>query len=404
MRFSTFVFRNVLRRPIRSTLTITGMAVAVTAVVALVGLSDGFTGSMRQQYQGVSLIVTRKDSVSPLNTTMPEKVAQDIAALPDVGDNNICPGLLNINNIEELGTEPLAIQGWPAGNYRFRDLTMTDGRMLTENDLLKKRDLGKKDVGHPDGQRDDRARVLVGENLAALKSVKIGDQLTISEKKCQVVGIYKSPVDLENNMVLMLLPDAQYIFGQLNPPLITGCTVKVHDPTPEKVKTIANDIDTRIAEENHLPGKLKASSPETFLQANKQISMFRGFAWAVSIIALVIGGIGVLNTMFMSVFERTREIGILRAIGWRPRRVMRMILWESATLSIVAGVVGVLAGLAIIRSLGLVPVLAGPVQSAINWTIVLKGFSMAMLVGVLGALYPAFRGSRLLPTEALRHE
>ena len=383
MRFSTFVFRNVLRRPIRSTLTITGMAVAVTAVVALVGLSDGFTVSMRQQYQGVSLIVTRNDSVTVVNTTMPEKVRLDIEALPQV--EATCPGLLSINPIDELGPDPLAIQGWPAGNYRFGTLKMLSGQMLAKDDLGKK-------------------AIIVGENLAQLKSLKVGDKLTISDEKYRIAGLYESTVDMENNMVLMLLPEAQKAFGKVNPPEITGCTVTLRENSPENVQAVTTAIQTRIADENHLAGKLRASSPEAFLQANNQIRMFRGFAWAVSLIALLIGGIGVLNTMFMSVFERTREIGILRAIGWRPRRVMRMILWESVALSIGGGIVGTLAGLGIIRLLGFVPVLAGPVHSAINGTIVMEGFSIAIMVGVIGALYPAYRGSRLLPTEALRHE
>ena len=115
-------------------------------------------------------------------------------------------------------------------------------------------------------------------------------------------------------------------------------------------------------------------------------------------------GIGVLNTMFMSVFERTREIGILRAIGWRPRRVMHMILLESVVLSVGAGIMGTLAGLGIISLFSLVPVLSGAVHAAVSWQIVCKGFVIAVFVGVIGALYPAYRGSCLLPTEALRHE
>ena len=138
MRFSTFVFRNVLRRPVRSTLTITGMAIAVTAVVALVGLSDGFNRSMLKQYidRGVSLIVTRNDSVSLLNTVMPEKVAHDIEALPGVVAT--CPGLLSINPIEEIGSDMIGIQGWPAGNYMFREITLVSGEILSEKNRGKK--------------------------------------------------------------------------------------------------------------------------------------------------------------------------------------------------------------------------------------------------------------------------
>ncbi len=388
MRFSTFVFRNVLRRRIRSTLTVTGMAVAVTAVVALVGLSDGFNRTMLQQYlqRGVSLIVVRSDAVSIINTTMPEKVAHDIEAISGVKET--CPGLLSVNPIEEFGNEPLGIQGWPPGNYMFGEIKLVTGEILSE-----------KNRGHKS--------VIVGRELARLKSVKVGDILTIggsgeAEDKYHVVGIFESVADMENGMVIMLLDDAQKAFG--HPGEITGCTVRLNDNNPENVQAMAKTIETQIAEQNSLKGKLRAKPPDAFVQNNGQMKMFKGFAWAVSLIALVIGGIGVLNTMFMSVFERTREIGILRAIGWRPQRVMRMILLESVVLSIGAGIMGTLAGLGIISLLSLVPVLNGAVHAAVSWEIVSKGFLIAIFVGVFGAAYPAYRGSCLLPTEALRHE
>ena len=298
MRFSTFVFRNVLRRPVRSTLTITGMAIAVTAVVALVGLSDGFNRSMLKQYidRGVSLIVTRNDSVSLLNTVMPEKVAHDIEALPGVVAT--CPGLLSINPIEEIGSDMIGIQGWPAGNYMFREITLVSGEILSEKNRGKK-------------------TVIIGQELARLKSLKIGDTLTIggSDDKYHIVGTFKSVEDLENGMVIMLLDDAQKAFGQSGK--ITGCTVRLSNNSPENIGAISKAIEAQIADQNNLNGKLRAKSPNQFVETNGQMKMFKGFAWAVSLIALVIGGIGVLNTMFMSVFERTREIGILRAIGWR---------------------------------------------------------------------------------------
>ena len=102
-----------------------------------------------------------------------------------------------------------------------------------------------------------------------------------------------------------------------------------------------------------LAGKIRAKSPGEFVKQNSQVRLLTGFAWLVSFVTLLISGILVLNTMFMAVFERTREIGILRAIGWRPSRVMRMILMESVLLSIGGGIVGTLAGLGMIKLAGL---------------------------------------------------
>jgi putative ABC transport system permease protein len=385
MRFSTFIFRNVLRRRIRSTLTMTGMALAVAAVVALVGLADGFKYSMLKLYveRDVAFIITKSDSLSPLTVTLPAKVSDAIEKVPGVAA--ICPGLVDFQTIEECGNDPVGIQGWKLGNFMFDELKIQRGEMISEKDRHTK-------------------PVLIGEKVAEVKSLKVGDTLTIaaSEEKFNILGIFKSNQEIENGMVIMLLEDAQKALGKTN--LITGCTVKVTDKGPEALATVKSAIEGQVAEECGLKGKLKALSPDEFIRQNKQIRMATAMAWMTSVVALVIGGIGVLNTMFMSVFERTREIGILRAIGWRPRRVMRMILMESVLLSIGGGIVGTAAGLGFITLLSRFPVVNGVVQAAITPAIVAEGFAIAVLVGVIGALYPAFRGSCLLPTEALRHE
>jgi putative ABC transport system permease protein len=123
-----------------------------------------------------------------------------------------------------------------------------------------------------------------------------------------------------------------------------------------------------------------------------------------SAIALIIGAVGVLNTMIMSVLERTREIGILRAIGWRKIRVVRLILYESVLLSLLGAAVGIGAAVVLTRALTWWPVVNGLVRGDVAPAVIIQGFLIALAVGLIGGAYPAYRGAHLLPTEALRHE
>src|SRR5262249_40771360 len=141
-----------------------------------------------------------------------------------------------------------------------------------------------------------------------------------------------------------------------------------------------------------------------FVNNVQQIKMSGAVAWITSAIALIIGAIGMLNTMIMSVFERTKEIGTLRAIGWRRSRIIQMIVGESIILSLCGAIVGSAAGVALVKLLTKLPVASGIVSGEISSGVFIQGFLVAMLVGAAGSIYPAIWGANLLPTEALRRK
>jgi putative ABC transport system permease protein len=125
---------------------------------------------------------------------------------------------------------------------------------------------------------------------------------------------------------------------------------------------------------------------------------------AVSLLAVGIGAIGVMNTMIMSVFERTREIGILRAIGWRSSRILRLIMVESVLLCLVAVVVGIGVGVAFSRAILLVPLISNFLTPSYSVDVFVRAVVVGIAVGLAGAVYPALRAVRLSPMEALRYE
>jgi putative ABC transport system permease protein len=134
------------------------------------------------------------------------------------------------------------------------------------------------------------------------------------------------------------------------------------------------------------------------------ISLARSVAWGTSLIALLIGILGIANTMAMSVFERTREIGVLRALGWKRRHVILLILVEATAVGLVGGLLGIGMGWAALRLLAALPQSASVVSSYVSPFHLLAGLLIAIASGMIAGAYPAWRGARFSPVEALRFE
>jgi putative ABC transport system permease protein len=385
MRFYQFVLKNVFRRRVRSALTMTGMAMAVGTVVALVGISDGFKKSFVELYQnrGVDLIVSLR-GLSQFNGVMPEAIYRDIAALPEVA--GVAPGLLETVDPKE-GVYFKLLQGWPLDSFMYKKTKIIDGEVLSE-------------------KHRNKHAIMLGKTIAEAFKMKAGDTFSIEAvDDFQVVGVFDSFNPMENEGMVVLLEDMQRLYPAKKGS-ITGCTLILKaSPDNDQVRELVrHKIENEIAAKYHMKGKIQATPAQELAQSAMQLKAATAMAWITSSIAIIIGAVFMLNTMVMSVFERTREIGILRAIGWRPWRVMRMILMESLLLSLTGGVVGTIAAIALTWFLSGLPAVGGLVRGDISITVISEGFAIALLVGLIGAAYPAYRGARLMPTEAIRHE
>jgi len=376
MRFHTFVLKNVLRRRVRSSLTVVGMAVAVGAVVALVGISRGFERSFLAIYQRqkVDLIIQQRGVKQKLTSVLDAKLGDQIAKVQGVKTVN--SGLVDFTSMDELGPVGVLVQGWEANSPLMTELNIVAGRHLDAS---------------------DKNSVLLGERLATSLEKKAGDTINIFDNETYTIrGVFKGTTVYENGSMVVLISDLQRFMGR--PDQVSGFTVVVDRPDDKaEIERIRHEIEAF--------GKNLEVTPTTeFVNSTTEILFIRAMAWLTSAIALVIGTVGMLNTMVMSVFERTREIGILRAIGWGRWRVVRMILMESILLSIVGGIVGTAGAVLLIHILSNQPAASGMIDSYVAPGVIAQGFIIALCVGLLGAAYPAYRGAQLLPTEALRHE
>jgi putative ABC transport system permease protein len=383
VRFTTFILKNLLRRKTRTLLTVMGVSIPVLAVGCLVGIADGFRESFSQLYrnQGVDIIVTQGLVVQRASSKIDVRVADQIGAIPGV--THVEWSLVELTSFEEPVPLPIVpIQGRPAGHVMNRDLQVLDGRKLTD---------------------EDARAALLGEELAKQLGKKVGDDVDVLGTPFKVVGVVRSRNVFEDGSIFVPLAELQKVTGYEG--LVTAFSVMVEDG-PDKeatVQRICDDIKNLTGADGR-PLTLSAKSMQDFLNSTFELKTASAMAWVTSAIALVIGCIGMLNTMIMSVFERTKEIGILRAIGWKRRRIVKMILGEAFILSLVGAVFGTLLGYAAVTFLAQLPSASLVVSGQIPAFAVAQGFAIALLVGLFGGLYPALRASKLSPTEAIRHE
>jgi len=184
---------------------------------------------------------------------------------------------------------------------------------------------------------------------------------------------------------------------QDKPGKVTGYSIVFTPDGKKRIKEIRQEIQGLMPNIQALPIK-------EHLDNLPELQIAKAMAWLTSAIALVIGLFGMMNTMVMSVHERTREIGILRAVGWRPRRVLRLVLFEAIALSQLGAVAGIIGSVVILSVLTRFPLVNGIIEGKMNWNLAALGFIIAAFVGLIGGIFPAQRAAGLMPTAALRQE
>ncbi len=376
MWFSTFVIKNLMRRPIRSVLTVMAIAIAIGSVVALVGIATGFEQTFLQIYETnkVDIIVVRAHAQQRLNSALDEVLGDKIQEI--AGVRQVLPGLADMISFQQAGLLQVLVQGWVPETAVFDHLTIPSGRAL---------------------KKDDGKAAMLGTILAQNLGVSVGQTVELIEgEHFTVVGIYEAHNVFEDGALIIPLKQLQRIMDRPNQ--VTGFSVILERQGDAALtQEVRRHIET-------LGSGIAALSTRDHIKGITEIQLAKGMAWLTSAIALFIGFFGMMNTMLMSVMERTREIGILRAVGWRISRVIAMVLLEAVFLSLVGAAAGTLAAFVLLRVLVHVPAVNGIIAGHIEPLLVLESVLLALLLGLVGSALPAYRATRMLPTEALRYE
>jgi putative ABC transport system permease protein len=388
MRFTDLIWKNLARRMTRSSLTLLALATAIASVVSLIGIAEGFTRSFADVYaaHGVDIVVSRQGSADRLSSSVDMEFADRIASLPRV--DRAAGVLLETMSLENLGIYGIPAMGVAADSWLLRDYEFSAGGAFPIDIQRPKFDTSSVE------DRSELRQVLLGAHLADRTNVEVGSEVSLFDEPYRVVGIFKSPSVWENGSMILPLSTLQSLTDR------TGQVTYIN-------VVLQGDVDAAGASETigqieALDRRLLPLATTEFVETDTRMQLARGMAWMTSAVAILIGSIGMLNTMLTSVLERTKEIGILRAIGWPTRRVVSMILLESCGLALVASVLGCALAIGLTWGLSKAPAAGGMLHPAIDGWILAQGIVLALVIGLLGAMLPAWRAARLLPTDAFR--
>ena len=401
-----YAFRSLKYNTLRSALTVLGIVIGIAAVVSLISLSQGLSftinemmgafgtnnvmvmpGSLESQFGGGGAPTGR-----PVSGRLFEKDISTLQGVAGVGD--ITGYIMNSQTLrfreEELKVSLMGVN--PDALFRiYKDFyVLREGRFPRDN---------------------DRNVVLLGANIADSTfegKISVGQFIYVGpeEKKFRVVGILEKKGGLEgednDNAAIVHFDDLKGLSTTtLSKNEINGIIFQVKEGF--NVSRVAKEAEIKLAAAHHLRAEDKDFAMITSESMMEQMGAITGllslFLAVISSISLVVGGVGVMNTMYMAVMERTREIGTLKAIGASDNAVLALFVVESGLLGMLGGIIGILIG----GFVALIVIVAG-FYAVFDLQLILFALFFSFAVGVISGLFPAWDASKLPPIEALRYE
>jgi putative ABC transport system permease protein len=387
------VLRDLSRRKLRSALTIAGISIGIVALVvfgAMANKIDSFVNA-NIDYLGTSVRVTPSGSgerllmpLRPGTLAALQKIDGVAAVVPSVqvlaSSENSMPTNLLPDTI--VGVDPGAAP--VAGAYRT---PLAQGRELAASDA------------------SSNVAVL-GSDIALREGKRVGDRMQLRGESFEVVGVYATTTAIPDSQVMVPIQAARRLFvaslpeqyrqGVGTSELFTLITVY------PATGVTADDLAARIAASD--PGLQTMTATSARQELGSITRLFSAILMGIALLSLIVGGLSIVNTMAMAVAERTREIGIKRAIGGSRIRVVREVVTESAVVGMIGGLVGLAVGAVIVLVGNELGRSTNTILFDLTPSTVLEAVSFATVLGGLAGLVPAINAARLDPVAALRYE
>ena len=369
--------RNIRKRKARTALTVLGIVVGVTAIVALTSVSEGMQLQMTEWIKssmGADLIITGTGS----SEIMPEgKIPEDyIDTILGLRDVKSASGQLYAMGIVE-GVSSL-IQGVDP-DVKLSHITIRHGSMLNE---------------------DGMSEAVIGQKLGSRLNIGVGDHLTLSSQsqngKFKIVGLFQTTSMMMDESCIISLRSAQELFGDEGQ--LSSVLVNLHDSTD------ASAVKSEI--ERLLSGVRVVEQSQVLENVKQGTEIIKTFLLMVASISMLVAGIGIMNTMIISVIERRRDIGIMKAVGMSRVKILYAFLSESILLGILGGLVGCASGVAVSKLAESLSAKFYAVTMAVQISpkTLVFGFFFALVLSTLSGLYPCWRATSYRPVECLRYE
>ena len=381
----------------RTILSMLGVIIGVSTVIAVFAIGQGAQSAVDEQFSGLSAKSIIVMGMFSKRATASSKLSiEDVQVIKENAKYiSVATGIIQGNGAVSYNSEEgsYTVAGIDSDFFQVSKLELSSGRMFSEEEISSK----------------DRIAILgsaVAEGLYAEGEDPTGSTITVAGKKIEVIGVFE---ETGSNLGKMSKDESVYVPYKTAEASVLGSRgqtiLTLESDTVDNVSLASEEI-TEILREEH---KLKASQEDDFRlfdagsmvgAAQESASLMTTVLTLVAAIVLLVSGIGIMNVMFVTVAERTKEIGIAKAIGAKQGDILSQFLFESIILSALGGIIGVVLGQAAIPLISrfggmlVTSTLTGP----------LLGFIFSALVGITFGFYPALKASRLDPVDALRSE
>ena len=380
IKFTALILKNPFRNKTRAALSVIGIAIGIATIVALGLITAGMQDSVQTTFNegGAEITVSNSTTVGGNSGMISQSTIND---------------LKNISGVIDV-TGELSYSESPIRQTRQEDPNNGSSPVARSVIGINADKLSLAGIDNVNGTvfKNGETEAIVGTQYATMNNVSVGDKISIHNTDFKITGIYETGSIFMDGTIYVPLDKLQELTDTEE---VSSVLVKTGEGVNDSL--ISNEIEEQYTD------LLTLTSAEMSSMMDNVTGILDTASLAVSGLAIIVGAIGIINTMVMTVYERTKEIGVLKSIGWKPRRILLMIMGETLVLTTLSGIVGTIFGI-LISEIGIMLIGSDSLSLGFNPNTFILAFGITVFVGIIGGIYPAYKASKLAPTEALRYE